>query len=82
MYPLNMVPMENTTNLMYCNEIKGKRVARSWHKITHKKNTLMLKNLFGHVLKRDKLENLMTTGMMEGKSNRRKQIEKMLDVLT
>ena len=36
---------------------------------------------FGHVMRREKLEHLITTGMMEGKRSRRKQREKMTDGL-
>ena len=37
---------------------------------------------FGHVMRREKLEHLITTGMMEGKRSRGKQREKMTDGLT
>ena len=37
--------------------------------------------LFGHVMRREKLEHLITTGMMEGKRSRGKQLEKMTDGL-
>ena len=36
---------------------------------------------FGHVMRREKLEHLITTGMMEGKRSRGKQREKMTDRL-
>ena len=36
---------------------------------------------FGHVTRREKLEHLITTGMMEGKRSRGKQREKMTDGL-
>ena len=36
---------------------------------------------FGHVMRREKLEHLITTGMMEGKHRRGKQREKMTDGL-
>ena len=36
---------------------------------------------FGHVMRREKLEHLITTGMMEGKRSRGKQREKMTDGL-
>ena len=36
---------------------------------------------FGHVMRREKLEHLITTGMMEGKRSRGKQGEKMTDGL-
>ena len=35
--------------------------------------------LFGHVMRREKLEHLVTTGMIEGKRSRGKHNEKMLD---
>ena len=34
---------------------------------------------FGHVMRREKLEHLVKTGMIEGKRSRGKQREKMLD---
>ena len=37
---------------------------------------------FGHVTRREKLEHLVTIGMIEGKRSRRKQCEKMLNGLT
>ncbi|GFO39141.1 hypothetical protein PoB_006564600 [Plakobranchus ocellatus] len=37
---------------------------------------------FGHVMRRDKLENLVTTGMLEGKRSRGKQREKLIEGLT
>ena len=36
---------------------------------------------FGHVMRREKLEHLITTGMMEGKRSRGKQREKVTDGL-
>ena len=36
---------------------------------------------FGHVMRREKLEHLITTGMMEGKRSRGKKREKMTDGL-
>ena len=36
---------------------------------------------FGHVMRREKLEHLITIGMMEGKRSRGKQREKMTDGL-
>ena len=36
---------------------------------------------FGHVMRREKSEHLITTGMMEGKRSRGKQREKMTDGL-
>ena len=36
----------------------------------------------GHVMRREGLEHLITTGMMEGKRGRGRQREKMLDGLT
>ena len=36
---------------------------------------------FGHVMRREKLEHLMTTGMIEGKRSRGRQRETMLDGL-
>ena len=38
-------------------------------------------NFFGHVMKREKLEHLVTTGMIKGKHSRGKQLDKMLDGL-
>ena len=38
--------------------------------------------LFGHVIRRETVEHLVTTGMIEGKLSRGKQLEKMLDGLT
>ena len=35
----------------------------------------------GHVMRREKLEHLITTGMMEGKRSKGKQREKMTDGL-
>ncbi|GFO35708.1 endonuclease-reverse transcriptase [Plakobranchus ocellatus] len=37
---------------------------------------------FGHVMRREKLENLVTTGMLEGKRSRGKQREKLIVGLT
>ena len=39
-------------------------------------------SLFGHVMRREKLTCLVTTGMIDGKSSRRKQKEKVLNGLT
>ncbi|GFO06590.1 calpain-7 [Plakobranchus ocellatus] len=39
-------------------------------------------NLVGHVMRREKLENLVTTGMLEGKRSRGKQREKLIEGLT
>ncbi|GFO08371.1 hypothetical protein PoB_003487600 [Plakobranchus ocellatus] len=36
---------------------------------------------FGHVMRREKLENLVTTGMLEGKRSRGKQREKLIEGL-
>ena len=36
---------------------------------------------FSHVMRREKLEHLMTTGMIEGKCSREKQSKKMLNGL-
>ncbi|GFN79596.1 hypothetical protein PoB_000610200 [Plakobranchus ocellatus] len=36
---------------------------------------------FGHVMRREKLENLVTTGMFEGKRSRGKQREKLIEGL-
>ncbi|GFO06217.1 hypothetical protein PoB_003272200 [Plakobranchus ocellatus] len=36
---------------------------------------------FGHVMPREKLENLVTTGMLEGKRSRGKQREKLIEGL-
>ncbi|GFR91154.1 endonuclease-reverse transcriptase [Elysia marginata] len=36
----------------------------------------------GHIMRREGLENLVTTGRMEGKKSRRRQREKMLDGMT
>ncbi|GFO10187.1 hypothetical protein PoB_003669200 [Plakobranchus ocellatus] len=38
--------------------------------------------IFGHVMRREKLENLVTTGMLEGKRSRGKQREKLIEGLT
>ncbi|GFO36016.1 hypothetical protein PoB_006252100 [Plakobranchus ocellatus] len=37
---------------------------------------------FGHVMRREGLENLVTTGMLEGKRSRGKQREKLIEGLT
>ncbi|GFO28036.1 hypothetical protein PoB_005454100 [Plakobranchus ocellatus] len=37
---------------------------------------------FGHVMRRERLENLVTTGMLEGKRSRGKQREKLIEGLT
>ncbi|GFN99673.1 serine/threonine-protein phosphatase 6 regulatory ankyrin repeat subunit b [Plakobranchus ocellatus] len=37
---------------------------------------------FGHVMRREKLENLVTTGILEGKRSRGKQREKLIEGLT
>ena len=37
---------------------------------------------FGHVMRREKVENLLTIGMIEEKHSKRKQCEKILDGLT
>ena len=39
---------------------------------------IRLAALFGHVMRREKLEHLVTTGMIEGKRSMGKQREKML----
>ncbi|GFO11521.1 hypothetical protein PoB_003802600 [Plakobranchus ocellatus] len=41
-----------------------------------------LATFFGHVMRREKLENLVTTGMLEGKRSRGKQGEKLIEGLT
>ena len=38
-----------------------------------------LATFFGHVIRREKQDHLVTTGMMEGKRSRGKQHEKILD---
>ena len=38
-------------------------------------------NIFGHVIRTEKLKHLVTTGRIEGKRSRGKQLEKMLDGL-
>ncbi|GFN87199.1 exportin-6 [Plakobranchus ocellatus] len=42
----------------------------------------VLPTFFGHVMRREKLENLVTTGMLEGKRSRGKQREKLIEGLT
>ena len=50
---------------------------------------LLIKNIrkrqatfFGHVMRREKLEHLVTTGKLDGKRSRGRQREKMIDGLT
>ena len=67
---------------MDCKEIKQNIVKRSGHnKTTHKQTPKHQANFLGHVIKREKLEHIVTTGMNEGKRCRGKQREKMLDGL-
>ena len=79
----NVVPSENAKNLMDCSEIKRNSVTRNditrslINRISKKQVTF-----FGHVMRRKKLEHLVTTGMIEGKCSWGKQHEKMLDGLT
>ena len=75
-----MIPSENATNLMDCKEIKRNSVKRGNNKITHKR--IRKASFFGHVMRREKLEHRVTTETIEGKRNRGKQREKMLDGLT
>ncbi|GFO32349.1 hypothetical protein PoB_005885400 [Plakobranchus ocellatus] len=49
----------------------------AWHL-----HSLVFQTLFGHVMRREKLENLVTTGMLEGKRSRGKQREKLIEGLT
>ncbi|GFO45839.1 endonuclease-reverse transcriptase [Plakobranchus ocellatus] len=57
-------------------------------KEAHTKRSLMNKirkrqaTFFGHVMRKGKMEHIVTTGMMEGKRSRGRQREKMLDGLT
>ena len=57
-------------------------------KEAHTKRSLMNKirkrqaTFFGHVMRKEKMEHIVTTGMMEGKKSRGRQREKMLDGLT
>ncbi|GFO19898.1 hypothetical protein PoB_004640300 [Plakobranchus ocellatus] len=54
----------------------------SYNKTTHKKIRKRQATFFGHVMRREKLENLVTTGMLEGKRSRGKQREKLIEGLT
>ena len=45
------------------------------------KNRTRQTTFFGHVMRRERLEHLITTGMMEGKRSRGKQREKMTNGL-
>ena len=79
-----MVPSENVTNLMDCKEIKQNNIMRIRLNKKLKINRILKRQAtcFGHVMRREKLEHLVTTGMIEGKFNRGKQREKMWDGLT
>ena len=78
----NAVLIENARNLIDYKEIKW-NLTRGWHnkslinRICKRQTTL-----FGHVTRKEKLEHLVTTEMIEGKRSREKQGEKMLDGLT
>ena len=57
-----MVSTQNATNLIECKEIKQNSVStRSLI------NRICQATFFGHVMRREKLGELMTTGMIEGK---------------
>ncbi|GFN92952.1 hypothetical protein PoB_001945800 [Plakobranchus ocellatus] len=64
------------------------KTERSMAAVTGKEGTIQgrKKNrtatFFGHVMRREKLENLVTTGMLEGKRSRGKQREKLIEGLT
>ena len=58
-----------STNLMDCKEISVTRSLTFIENIT----------FFDHVMRREKLEHLVTTGMIEGRRSRGKQGEKVLD---
>ena len=78
-----MVPAENAPNLRDCKEIKRNRVTRNRHKIANKINRidkhqaiflgLFLVFFFGHVMRREKLDNLEPSVVIEGKRTRGKQ---------
>ncbi|GFN93277.1 hypothetical protein PoB_001978300 [Plakobranchus ocellatus] len=50
--------------------------------LTHLINGGSIATFFGHVMRREKLENLVTAGMLEGKRSRGKQREKLIEGLT
>ena len=79
-----MVPTENSMNLIECKEIKRNNVRRSWltrRSLINKTNKCQA-NFFSPVMRRGKLEHLVTNEMIEEKHSRRKQWEKMSDRLT
>ena len=73
------VSSENAMNLIDCNEsVFQDADTRSFKNRIRKHQT----TFFDHVMRREKLEYPVTTGMINGKSKRGKQREKMLDRLT
>ena len=78
----NVVPLENSTNLVDCKEIKQNRITRSQHnKVTVNRIGKLQATFFGHVMRREKLEveHLVTTGIIKGNCSRGKQREKMFN---
>ena len=67
-----MVPTENATNLMDSKEIERNSVTRNrYNKIAHRIRTRLV-IFFGHLMRKEKLEYLVTTGTIEGKRSRGK----------
>ena len=79
-----MVPSEDVTNLMDCNEIKQNSIIRIrlYKKLKINRIRKRKATCFGLVMRREKLEHLVTTGTIEGKRSRVKQREKIWDGLT
>ena len=61
----NVVPTENATNLMECKEIERKSVTNH-NKFTYKIRKCQA-TFFGHVMRKQKIEHLVTTEMIEEK---------------
>ena len=80
----NVVPEKNDENIM---DGMAKKSNDTVLKEAHTSRALVNKiqtrqtTFFGHVMRREKLEHLITTAMMEGKRSRGKQREKMTDGL-
>ena len=73
--------MKNATTVKK-KKMKRNSVTRSLHKSLINRIRMRQATYFGHVMRREKLEHLVTTGKIEGIRSKGKQREKMLDGLT
>ncbi|GFN87116.1 small glutamine-rich tetratricopeptide repeat-containing protein alpha-like [Plakobranchus ocellatus] len=80
----NIVNMATTMmSNPHCKELTNDTVLEEAHttRLLISKIRKRQATFFGHVMRREKLENLVTTGMLEGKRSRGKQREKLIEGL-